>query len=850
MDVECPHCRALHWLAEKRSDSSAAAPAFGMCCNSGQVRLPPIREPPEALRALFVADDAQAREFRDHIRQYNMSLAFTSLGVSEDTRVNRRGPWVFRILGQLSHYSGALVPDANEAPRYAQLYLYDPQIACEQRMIRNPNLRPTTMRLLQDLLTQSHRYAPLYKQAYEILEAEENAPNVKVALRVMTNTDRRRYNLPTVDEVAMIMPDGPDRDHRDIVLHLRRPEDFPLLRINEGHPAYTPLHYVLLFPYGDNGWHEGLRLHQPGRESPARLSLTRYVAYRLQVRRNEFSALLRGGRLLQQYIVDMWACAEQDRLRYLRFNQAALRASVYSGLEDAIGAADGDVDLNQLGRRFILPSSFIGGARHMQQRFQDAMAIARYYGKVDLFITMTANPKWTEITQELLPRQDASDRPDLVARVFELKREALMNDIRKRGIFGRNVAYVWVMEFQKRGLPHAHILIFLEPGSKLLTPADVDSAISAQWPDPATQPLLFETIERCMVHGPCGAHNPNAPCMENGKCTKRYPKSFQPVTTMDEDGYPQYQRPDDGRTFEVAGRMLDNRWIVPYNPYLSAKYNCHINVECATSIRSIKYPFKYIHKGGDRATAEIGNDEIKYYMDGRYLAGAESSVRIYHFTLHAQVPNVVRLQVHLPGQHMVRFDPNEDPQDVLERAANEKTSLTEFFTANRDDGDLGDLARRHTYQEFPQVFVWDKEMGWKIRKRMFALGRMYFVSPTRGELFYLRTLLTMVKGPTSFEDLRTFEGIIHPSYREACLARGLLEDDGEWRACLQEAAAMRTGARLRRLFATLLLFCNPSRPVDLWQEFRSDICIFHVRCIEEASSIHQKTTYTIMVSIS
>src|SRR5580658_7341576 len=115
------------------------------------------------------------------------------------------------------------------------------------------------------------------------------------------------------------------------------------------------------------------------------------------------------------------------------------------------------------------------------------MAIAGYYRREDIFLTMTANPKWDEITQELLPGQTSYDRPDLVAQVFQLKKEAVLHEITKGGIFGRTVAHVYTIEFQKRGLPHMHLLIFLEAGSKLLTPADVDSAICAQWPDPAMQ---------------------------------------------------------------------------------------------------------------------------------------------------------------------------------------------------------------------------------------------------------------------------------------------------------------------------------------------------------------------------
>lgn len=107
--------------------------------------------------------------------------------------------------------------------------------------------------------------------------------------------------------------------------------------------------------------------------------------------------------------------------------------------------------------------------------------------------------------------------------------------------------------------------------------------------------------------------------------------------------------------------------------------------------------------------------------------------------------------------------------------------------------------------------VW-KEKGWAVRKRGFAIGRMYFVSPSSGEQFYLRTLLTVVKGSTSFEDLHTVDGTLYPTFRDACVARGLLEDNGEWFICLQDASQMQTGGSLRQLFASLLLFCTPSFP--------------------------------------
>jgi hypothetical protein len=89
------------------------------------------------------------------------------------------------------------------------------------------------------------------------------------------------------------------------------------------------------------------------------------------------------------------------------------------------------------------------------------MAIARYYCTVDIFMTVTTRPDWPEITREPLPGQSPSDRPDLISRVFQLKKDAIIKDIYKNGVLGRTVAYVYAIEFQKRGLPHMHLLIFL-----------------------------------------------------------------------------------------------------------------------------------------------------------------------------------------------------------------------------------------------------------------------------------------------------------------------------------------------------------------------------------------------------
>ena len=134
----------------------------------------------------------------------------------------------------------------------------------------------------------------------------------------------------------------------------------------------------------------------------------------------------------------------------------------------------------------------------MAKLYQNSMAIVRHLGKPSLFITFTANPKWKEITDELFTGQNASDRPDLVARVFNLKVKELLKDVKERKIFGSYKGLVRTVEYQKRGLPHVHILVFLDPARSINTKQDIDQVISAQLPSKQNDPVLYEIITRCM----------------------------------------------------------------------------------------------------------------------------------------------------------------------------------------------------------------------------------------------------------------------------------------------------------------------------------------------------------------
>ena len=147
----------------------------------------------------------------------------------------------------------------------------------------------------------------------------------------------------------------------------------------------------------------------------------------------------------------------------------------------------------------------------------------------------------------------------------------LIDDLTKRLLFGATLAYVYTIEFQKRGLPHMHLLLALTPDSHPDTAEEVNYLIRATWPDPVHEPRLFEIVKRSMVHGPCGQWKPDASCMKNSKCSKGFPKQFQAETVITRNGYPLYARPNDGRAYNVRGFFADNRWIVPYNQHVLSR---------------------------------------------------------------------------------------------------------------------------------------------------------------------------------------------------------------------------------------------------------------------------------------
>lgn len=276
-------------------------------------------------------------------------------------------------------------------------------------------------------------------------------------------------------------------------------------------------------------------------------------------------------------MVDMFSRELESRLAYIRGNQQRLRQN------DA--ALMGSADLVESAENIYLPSSFLGSWRWASEQVSDSLAIAAAFGNPTFFITMTCDPNWPEIASQLRLGQSFVDIPVVVVRVFKRKLTLLLQELKTMfPNVGRPIYLIYSIEFQKRGLPHAHILIKYPRGC--VEPEEIDAVISAEIPD---DPDDAASVRRYMMHShPDGV--PAKYCQrtaENGvvTCRFRYPFALQQTTTVDSEGRVSYRR-----------RRAGDQMVVPHCLALLREFRCHINVEAAGSSHMFQYLFKYIHK--------------------------------------------------------------------------------------------------------------------------------------------------------------------------------------------------------------------------------------------------------------
>ncbi|WOG92442.1 hypothetical protein DCAR_0311711 [Daucus carota subsp. sativus] len=647
-NVTCANCGSLMWNMERNNKSiKTVPPTFSLCCRNGQVVLPKEKKPPELLQSLLTSDQ-RSKNFKKNIRVYNAMFAMSSSGGKVDHKINHGGaPYCFKIRGMNLHFVGSLLPLEGQAPKFCQLYIYDTRNELNNRLNSCGNkvsedIDHSIVEDIQGMLHTHNNFVRQFQTARERFKSNEQ-DEFRLVLVSSQAANGRPNKVGPYDEVgSLIVNQNEDTSgFRDTVVETRQKE---LKRVWETDVYFMQLQYPLLFPLGEDG-------------------LTPHM----------------GGRLWLQYVVDAFTAIEMYRLDWISGNQTTIRSDLYNFVRDAIRKGDND------------PSQY----------FKDALALCRSIGHPSLFLTMTCNTKWPEITDMMkhLPGVKASDAPDVIARVFKLKLDQLIELIKKKNYFGR--------------------------------------------------------------------YNSN--------------------TYFDDCGFPVYKRRNTEAKVKRKRHDLDNRFVVPYNRDLLLRFQCHINIEICNNSWSLKYLFKYCLKGHDTATMMLrkskgnGNvvsadnksrqmNEVKNYLNGRYICASEASWRIFGFNIHSRWPSVDHLPIHLPNNKYVRF------------RTGERVSK-----------------------------------GWKPCQRGEVVGRVSEVHATAGDLLFLRMLLMRRKGVLYFENIRAIDGIAYPTFKEACGALGLLHNDKQWNDAMEENAHSSLAHQLREMFVNILCYCSVTNPGDLWQ---------------------------------
>ena len=436
MTTACSHCGALKFKKETP----------GSCCGGGKVSLSIFPRPSQEIISLWLDNTEEGNIFRKNARYINNAVCLTSIAMKE----NRNGYSPSLIIkGKVYHRIGPLLPGEGESPRYAQLYVNDPNLESSIRfgnMVLPSSVTSSQREVLKSLLERVqmaiHRENPFvsdFKQILELPIEQFDTKKIVITAKQPTGEHARRYNQQVNFQEVSILT---NTESHDLVLNLK---GGGLQRVSDMNPKSMPLHFTLLFPYGTHGWDQQT-LHQDGKR---RTTAREFFAFHLHTRNSlNDNYLHRACRLFQEWLCLAWLNVETQRLNYQRLNQKALRADSYKNLKQAADERlrelqprtdqiwNDDHQRPVLGRQ-ILSSSFSGSPRWYNAKFQDGMAICREFHKPDLFITMTCNPQWPEITTELLEGQTAQDRPDIVARVFKLKKDQLIQDLVKNGVLGK-----------------------------------------------------------------------------------------------------------------------------------------------------------------------------------------------------------------------------------------------------------------------------------------------------------------------------------------------------------------------------------------------------------------------------
>ena len=655
-------------------------------------------------------------------------------------------------------------------------------------------------------------------------------------------------NLTTTSlEIATIISEEAGRPNRRIIFQLKGQERPNSISVQSS--RMEPLCYPLFFPYGESGW---------GSEIRKDIKFNNYLMHRLLLPEKDiygnivlmptqaeppkylpFSRFQIMFRLGQIYLVDMISRIIDYRLQFNRFNQESLFGIVqdtnnnsYNDVENNIEEGDNSVSIE---KSTFLSQSFHGSRRHLLGLASNALCLVSEFGRPTLFITLTCNPYWKEIKCMLFEGETAYDRPDITCKVFHKKLENLLYNLRNGKYFGQKHKIVYeirVIEYQQRGLPHCHLVVMLSDipdwrDEKEQLSMWIDENINANFPvivETSSDRLkrINDLISSHMVHK---CYKGETGCLDEktGQCTRGFTSNIiQSTTTLDERGYPHYKRNTE--------KDLN---VVSHNVNMLLDWDGHINVEYSGSTYCVIYLYKYLFKGRKKVKAvlrgkrDTQKDEIKAYVQGRYMCAMDAMWRAYGYhTYPASIPavNLIKIVLETTANEFLGKKKCQDMTVYLNRPTLLQPllytvmfqvyrwayTLTKYYTdrpnlLNNRDGyfviQIAPLTRN--------IYIMKKVDS---NPSITRLSRLCILS---GEILYLRQIM-LYYPVSSYRDARTWNGQVYQTFQEGALARGIIEERGEAKAAFREVIAFYVPSELRAFFVMLTI--NGYATMEIYRE--------------------------------
>nr|CAD2188631.1 unnamed protein product [Meloidogyne enterolobii] len=885
-DAVCYYCSALLLKSEinELHQSKFKRITSSFCCKCGSIFLPPFRPHPTLLKDLTKADTQCSLEFLKKQNIYNSLLAFASVFVGH-RQTSLDGGICYMLNGEfVRKMSSMLAGDAG--PSFSQLYILDSDTAFQHRVSNiaygGDRVDPDVLKNLDILLRECHPLANAYKnfhtQYQEKLQNEgpDAIKNFRLVLLEerevpddirANNLHPRQVNLPTEETLFSLHTESDEPPMlKGICI---TDEQGRIFIFSPHHPLTDTLCYPLLFPCGDDGYHNKIPFARKLTDDDASesndsdndnigfvpikkrkfISCRDYVKYRLAIRKDEdyHNIWSSGGGLSQKYTLDYNARIDSDNASYLRRPELDLLSTTPESARRWLARDCGAQSIDDFGSIVMFRKNYPGTRPYFQDMFYDAtsiMARTRKSENASFMFTFTSNPHWPEIKRNLFhKKQKIVDRFDIICRIYEDKLRHLHYLLNKKNIFGKILGYGESREFQKRiGGPHLHRVFCTDIPA---IPINIENLIWAHIPEePPVEDKsdwanflrkVRELIKHHQLHD-CAEHCKKA----NGKCKKGFPKPFSNITVLHENKPAEYKRPSPENGGEVLkikrGKhtiIYDNSRVVPYNPLILVMFECHHNLEFAYGqTDNLKYALKYPFKGSSfsyvrsEATGLIHVDEPLQYARMIYRSPTEAYSRIlsykYAFLSHV----VLALTIHLPENQRVCFTRQTANQTLgnIDSGDLPETPLTSYWNLCNKDPTFSIL-----FENMPETYAFNKNTkSWKKlkidpknRNRKPRIGRIYTVSPREPEKFALYLLTKHFAG--SYETLLNVNGYVCDTFVEAGRLRGLLEDNEVWERTLREGSTYLNPSQMRLLFANILVFGGTEKCVIdglyLWNMF-------------------------------